>query len=248
MRKTVFAVLMAAVALAGSPETMTIEKNVPVKIRYLAGKPFVLAFNFVIAKTGKLMRSGDGVSVHTMPKSIIVIPDQQGAEGILTIVNEKGNSYIVQFEPGGDKSAFVFEDPVYEFNYKPTLKVRNVSTVVERECNILVKKVVLGKKMKGYTMLTAPLTVQIPEIDTAKTALVLERKRRYSGKKYIVEYWEGKNVSDSPKYIEPEDFYTKGIIAISPSQRRVDVGESFNMVFVVNKATLKDMIEGGGDE
>ena len=244
-----FAVMIAALAaLLTAGEVVQIEKNVPVSIQYKAGKPIAVSFNFFVKKAGIIQKGGGDVENHLLPKGLILIPEKETSQGILTVVNDIGNTYIIEFAPGGGDSAFSFEDPIYEFNHQPTLSPKPVSSNIVRECNSLVRRIVRGKSIKGYILLNAPLTINIREKGSDDIAMVLNRTKRFAGKKYIVEQWIGKNVSPAPKYIDPEDYYTRGIIAISPSQRYVDPQESFDLIIVINKATLKDYIEGGNHD
>ena len=210
---------------------LKIIKNNPVKIKVDTTKPLSLNFNFNIKKVNILTNEEDDTQTVLVDKGLLIIFKKADISGQIIVTNQLGNSYIVYFENDGKESLFNFIDNIFEYNEKKTVKIKAKVTIVQNEIQRIVKKILLKQKLNGFSLINSPQTI------TAKD-FVLERDKRYIGKKYIVDVWVGMNNSAEEIFIEEEEFYTKGIIAIAIEKNNIKSGEMFYLISILNKSSI----------
>ena len=72
---------------------------------------------------------------------------------------------------------------------------------------------------------------------------ILERNKRFIGKKYIADIWMGLNTTDKTIYIDEEEFYTKGILAVAIEKNKIVANESFYLILILNKSSIQMLEE-----
>jgi len=224
--------------LLASNNNYNIRPNIPIHIKYKAGEPLVFGFNFFIKKAGVIADAGTKIKKTLLPKSVVVIIEsKKKTKAVLTVVNDKGDSYLVVFSSGGDNDYFNIIDENYQIQTTSTEGIEKVSSRVEKDIRYLVKTVSLGKEPKGFYTVFSPFTVKAKD-KNHHIAYILKRDRRYIGEKYVVDVWSGYNMENKILFLSAEDFYTKGIMAISFNKDKVKPLDKFNIIIIIDKASL----------
>lgn len=212
-----------------------ISKNNPQKIKVDTSKPLSLNFNFNIKKVNVLTNNDKDTKTVLLDKGLLMIFKKIEVDGQIVVTNMSGDSYIIYFEHNGNENVFNFIDPIFQYNHEKTEKIKSKVTVVENDIEQIIKKILNKKKLGGFTLINSSQTIQAKDF-------FIQRDKRYLGKKYIIDVWVGVNSSNRPIHLDEEEFYTKGILAIALEKNNINVGETFYLISVINKATFKNLV------
>lgn len=238
MRKIIYISFFIYINLFGAGhQAYSIESNNPLHVHYNVDEPIIFGFNFFVKKAGVIAEKNIKIQKTLLPKGVVLIVGSKKAKGVLTVVNEKGDNYLIVFAPGGKNSSFNIVDENYQIQKTKTQSIEKIGTKVERDMQYLIKNISLGKVPKGYSSVYSPTVVKAKN-NQGRVDYILNRYKRYIGQKYVVDLWSGINLSDREIFLKADDFYTKGILAISFDKDIVKALGKFNIIIVINKVSL----------
>jgi len=235
--KIIYISFFMCINLFGAGKVYNIESNNPLHVRYNTDEPIIFGFNFFVKKAGVIAEKNIKIQKTLLPKGVVLIVGNKKAKGVLTVVNEKGDNYLIAFAPGGKSSFFNLVDENYQIQNTKTQSIEKIGTKVEGDIQYLIKSISLGEVPKGFSVVYSPTTVKAKN-KKGKIGYVLDRYKRYVGQKYVIDLWNGLNLSDKEIFLNPDDYYTKGILAISFDKDIVKALGKFNIIIVINKVSL----------
>lgn len=215
---------------------LKITTDEPKEIKISNTKNSLLNFNFYV-KSAKLIENKEKTTkLSILDKGLVLTPLTKNANGDIVISNDKGESYFIHFEASKhyEDVIFSFKDLDYEpitSNYKKP-KYNFETGKVEKDIKNIIKALMNNAKLTGFSRKSSSIKIRNPEF-------VMIKEARYTGAYYVVDKWYIQNTTNQELYFDEEDFYTKGIIAISITKNRLEPGETAILFSVINKASLK---------
>lgn len=238
MKKLIISMLsvgMLSTALLADKLKITTSEVLPFKISN--EQPTVVNFNFYVKKIKKIFNKNNKTQVRLLDKGIVIIPDSKKTGGIIVVTNEKGTSYTLSFKAEDNSSTVVSIDDVTYSSMKTSdvqLETQNVDRDVSKTIKLLDNMEPNGDRgLSGYELKKDEYRIYNKEKTYHMT-----RVYRYTGKKYVVDSWVLKNITQESLVFKHRDFGTRGVIAASIQPKVVYPGESASLYIFNNKSTL----------
>lgn len=200
-------------------------------------QPTVVNFNFYVKKIKKIFAKNNKTQVRLLDKGIVIIPASKKTGGIIVVTNEKGTSYTLSFKSDENQSSVVSIDDV-TYSAKKTSKIQLETQNIDRDVSKTIKLLDNmepngDKSLPGYELRKDNYTI----LNKEKT-FSMTRVYRYIGKKYLVDSWIIKNLTNEPLVFAHRDFATRGVIAASIQPKVISPQGEASLYLFNNKATL----------
>jgi len=226
----IFNVVLAVSVAAG---TIRISNDNATDLYIAASKPSVVDFNFIVKKAKLVQAFSDASSLELLDKGFILIPKKSVIAATVVVTAMDGTTYVLNMQTRRErvKSVFHLEDPMQGYKSKAQKNLRFETDKIDTDARNIVKAILLDKPLSGFEKVKAERSVSGTDID-------MRRKNRYVGSKYVADRWEITNKTGKVLYFSGEDFYTKGVLAVSLQKKRIQPGESVFMITLLNKYSV----------
>ena len=223
----IFSVAVGSSLFAGS---IRINNDEAAELKIAASKPNVIDFNFIVKKAKLVQASSGASSLELLDKGFIIVPKKSVIAATVVVTALDGTSYVINLQTSrkGAKSVFHLEDPLQGYKSKAGKDLKFETDTIDKDARNIVKAILLHKPISGFDKVKAERSVKGAEI-------TMLRENRYIGSKYVADEWELKNKTEKILYFSGEDFYTKGVLAVSLEKKRIQPGESIYMITLLNK-------------
>jgi len=222
-------------------EKLKITNDEVLSVKISNSQPTVVNFNFFIKKIKKIFNQKNKTQVKLLDKGIVIIPDSKKTSGIIIITNEQGTSYTISFKADKDGDSIIkINDITYSKNKVEKLNLetqnvdKDVSAIIKKLDNMDPKHL----KLPGFDLEQSSFTIKSKDGSFSMTRIY-----RWTGKKYIVDSWIIKNLTNEPLVFKHRDFATKGVIAASVQPKVVYPDGIASLYLITDRATLSKMIK-----
>jgi len=236
-KKFLLGLVVAVAPLTSFAQTISLDQdNIVVHLKNNSTN--VLKFPFIIQKAELTTETPDDFSVNSKNYAVIVIPTAEypnKEESDLLIWSAEGDPYLVKLKTDGKKEQnFVLASNKIQSTVD--IKAHKFETgKIESDIKRIMKKLVLGKKVPGYKKVDVKKKFQTPDLE-------MQKEFFYDGGKYRAEQWYIKNKTDSTLYLEYENFYAPGMLAIAFEKQTLDPHKITKAWIIVDKHTIYQRI------
>jgi len=238
MKKTILFLCLVTSVIFGKDISLD-NQNISLSIKNNSTSALNLPF---YPKNAKLTSSyQDKYTIELQGKTILVTPkidDFEIETANLYLWDKDDDLYSIHIDAAGndvdgDDSLFNLTLKTKVLKNKRLIK-RFETGSIKKDIKNLIKKAVLNHKIAGYKK----TIVENKKIYT--NDLVLQKSIEYDGSKYRVEEWMIGNRTNKTLALSEENFYTKGILAVSFETNTLNPRNVIKMWLIINKSSLKD--------